>query len=69
MNILDIYALPEFYEQAEFMRTTKSALVVQEDVFIMDELKFYENVCINRGYNIKIFLNLDEGLKWLLDNE
>jgi hypothetical protein len=41
------------------------ALVVKEE---RKEIgKFFENVAVNRGLDVRCFTDRDEGLKWLLD--
>lgn len=66
VNIADIFQFPELYEQLGMQRKSKIAVVVSDVEIKTDELQFYETICLNRGWNIKIFLKEKEAIKWLL---
>ena len=66
VNIADIFQFPEVYEQLGMQRKNKIAVVVSDVEIKTDELQFYETICLNRGWNIKIFLKEKEAIKWLL---
>lgn len=42
----------------------KIAIIVSKEE-IADNMKFAENVAINRGIDIKVFTSVNEGIKWL----
>ena len=49
-------------EMAQSLRPFKVAAVVQE---ITEDLSFFENVAINRGFNVHVFDDIDKAIEWL----
>lgn len=43
----------------------KAAIIIKEDQSTADDLKFAENVAVNRGTVLKLFKSRDEALEWL----
>ena len=66
VNLSDIFQFPELYEQMGMDRKSKIAVLVSEMEVKTEELDFYETVCLNRGWNIRIFLKKTEAIEWLL---
>jgi hypothetical protein len=42
---------------------TQAALVDLEE--FRDQYRFFENVAVNRGFNLRIFPNVEDALQWL----
>lgn len=61
----DLYTLPEFYESIGIPKTIKAAVLVSEQTPRIDDIAFFETVCRNRGYDVKLFTSRDEALAWL----
>ena len=68
-KITDIYQFPEIYEQFGLTKMSKIAVLVSAKEVSTEQLTFYENICINRGWQIKIFLKKESALEWLEKNE
>ena len=69
LSILQIYELPDrirtiFTSFGINVGLYKRANVVAKD---WDEYIFHENVMINRGQKEKVFTDMDEAKKWLMD--
>lgn len=59
---LESYDRPTIYENLGFDRITKLASLVSE---INDELRFYETVCRNRGWQMRVFDEYADAAAWL----
>ena len=65
ISIADIFKFPKLYEEAGMsFRSRIAVLILSEDTGI-DDFKFYENVCLNRGYRSRIFFRYEDALEWL----
>jgi hypothetical protein len=69
LSILQIYELPDrirtiFTSFGINVGLYKRANVVAKD---WDEYIFHENVMVNRGQKEKVFTDMDEAKKWLMD--
>lgn len=67
-NISDVFQFPELYEQMGMDHKSKIAVFVSDIEIKTEELHFYETICLNRGWNIKIFLERKKAIQWLLDD-
>lgn len=56
------YERPGIYEELWGDHTIRAAVVFRE---IDEDAKFLENVCRNRGWNVKIFEDYDIAIDWL----
>ena len=61
-NTMSLYKRPERYEQSGLKRSTKAALLLKE---LNKDWLFLEDVCVNRGWNIKLFIDYDAAIEWL----
>lgn len=61
---LSSYDRPKVYKLFRLDHSVHTALVVRE---LNDDMKFYENVCLNRGWNVKIFTDYDAAIDWLAE--
>jgi hypothetical protein len=62
----DIYNMPKTAKRAGVDTQFRRALVVKE---LSSEFYFLETVFINQGHNVRMFMDIDEALHWLLDKE
>lgn len=60
---LDIYNLPKRYAELGIPHQFRMALVVPER--FATNLKFYETVCRNNGYQASVFFDRPSALAWL----
>jgi hypothetical protein len=63
--VTDIYKLPDRYEAAGVPRSIRVAVVVPHDNYKRELFEFYEDVCRNRGYFVKLFENHGAAWEWL----
>lgn len=63
----DIYNTAAFYEEIGAPRENKIALVVPSGTKAEGDLKFYETVCSNRGWQVKMFAERASAMQWLRD--
>jgi len=56
------------YEKLGMDKTTRIAVLVSNIETKAEELHFYENVCLNRGWHIRIFTDRDAAIEWLTGN-
>lgn len=64
-SILNVYDMINMFEKMGIDKNTSEALIMPENKFAADNIKFYETACQNKGYNVKIFYTKEEALKWL----
>lgn len=69
LSILQIYELPDriktiFTSLGTDVSLYRRANIVAKD---LDDYIFHENVMVNRGQNEKVFTDIDEAKKWLMD--
>lgn len=64
-SVFDIYFLLDLYQQFEIPKTIKEAVVFSNEKDNKEKVKFYETASLNKGYNVRIFSNRDEAVKWL----
>ena len=62
---LDIHDLPEFQEKLGTPKSVKIALVLPRTGHKVEDFRFYETVCRNRGYDCKGFSAREAAVKWL----
>jgi len=62
----EIFQMPDFYERVHAHRSNRWALIHPPDPAALKHFKFYENVCRNRGWLVKIFSDHQAALDWLL---
>ena len=67
--ISHIYDLPKFYKEIHFPLSAKVAFLIPVDVsgIFKENFNFFETVCLNNGYNVRLFSKEDEARKWLLE--
>ncbi len=56
------YDRPIKYEEFGLDRSAKLAILLRE---VDDDLKFYETVCNNRGWQVQLFTDYDAAVGWL----
>ena len=64
---LDIYKLPDLYAASGVPRGLRIALIPPHDGFKRQSYQFYEDVCRNRGYFVKLFEGEAEAWTWVRD--
>jgi len=63
----DIFKMPQFYEDAQAHRGSRWALIQPPEGPGLKALRFYETVCRNRGWLVKLFTDRQAAIDWLLN--
>ena len=63
MKTMPAYNRADLYKRLGFDYSQKAALVFKE---LQDDILFYETVCRNQGVNLRVFVDYDEALDWLI---
>ena len=67
-SLIDIYTLPsEQYIEEEADRFGRVAVVPSDSPEVREAARFYETVCINRGWMVQVFEDRGEAVAWLDD--
>ena len=64
VSIFDLYRIPELFHILGVDKKTKLA-IVSNDGNDKKRARFVETVCLNSGYNLKIFKHENEAKEWL----
>ena len=64
-DILDTYHMPNTARETGIENRCKRALIVKE---IPSEFDFLETVFVNRGHQVKMFIDVDIAKQWLLND-
>jgi hypothetical protein len=72
LSVMDLFSIPKnqiIQSQELNVPFTKfrRAVIVPKEQF--DKYKFFENVAVNRAHQIKVFIDLDEAMAWLLQTQ
>ncbi len=60
-----IYEFPKVYESMKLKRGAKCCLLITEGYKNRENARFFETVCNNNGYAVKIFYDKKKALEWL----
>lgn len=63
--ILDVYKLPDLYAARGVPRQVRAAVILPRAGYRLDIYEFYEDVCRNRGYFVKLFEREAEAWEWV----
>ncbi|HON58047.1 MAG TPA: hypothetical protein P5040_03110 [Smithella sp.] len=69
LSTTEIFAIPCEWEAAGVDKESVLAVVVQKNGQSRDDAKFYENVCRNRGWRVRVFDDRDAAIAWLDEQE
>jgi hypothetical protein len=68
--VFDLYDLPNLHESLGLDHRSKGALVLPAaGVPAEEDARFFETVCLNRGWQVKVFSAHREALDWLLNGD
>ncbi|MBI5943065.1 MAG: hypothetical protein HY864_01740 [Chloroflexi bacterium] len=63
LSTLDIYNLPKRYAELNIPHNFRMAVVVSSG--LLNDMKFFETVCLNNGYFVSVFFDKESALAWL----
>ena len=66
-SLFNVYDLVKFLEALNLELIIKEAILLPLSSAACEDLKFYETTARNRGYNVRVFNNRDDAVRWLLD--
>jgi hypothetical protein len=69
MSLFGLYDLPELYEDQDLQRPVFIAVLPPASEAGKGLVDFYETVCLNRGWTVRIFGQRQEALDWLLGDK
>ncbi len=64
-SIASLYDLPGLYDDEGLTRNVRIAFVEPARRELHELAVFYENVCVNRGWQLRRFAGRDDALAWL----
>jgi hypothetical protein len=67
LSIADVYKLPEIYSALHAPRLARLAMLVPTDHYRMEIYQFYEDLCVNRGFFVKLFDDAASAKAWLTE--
>jgi hypothetical protein len=62
LSMADFFNAPRIASDKVFDRTWKRAIIVKKKT---DKLSFFETTSLNQGFQVKVFLTIEDALKWL----
>ena len=67
VSTVGLYDLPAVYEKAGVDRRVVCAAILYnaKDKALANDVHFYETVCINNGWKVKMFSDRQEAIRWL----
>jgi hypothetical protein len=65
----EILSIPDLWESIGTPRTYRLAVLIPKDESLHEDIKFFENVCRNRGWQTKLFDKKEDAIEWLLKNK
>lgn len=70
IGTVDLFSIPaEYFVSKQSSRRTRVGLVLPQEPKAREDARFYETVCLNRGWQFKAFEQRHEALKWLIMTE
>jgi hypothetical protein len=67
-SVVDLFSLISNFSQNGVARSMKEAILLPTSSDAVGNAEFYKTACVNRGFNVRIFSERPEALKWLLDH-
>ncbi len=65
-STIEIFEMPAMYEELGAPRSAKVAIVMPQSSPSAADIRFLETVCVNRGFNVRIFSGEKPAVEWLL---
>lgn len=65
-STLGLHGLPALFEELGFERTSRGALILPPlGTAEAEDAHFFETVCYNRGWQVKVFTDRQDAIDWL----
>ena len=69
VSTTEIYQMPQFYDEVKGNRKSRIALILPPSGQIRKDVKFYETVCRNHGWDVKAFDKRRDATDWLIQKD
>ena len=66
--ILDVYKLPDLYSAQGLSRQVHAAVIMSREGYRREIYEFYEDVCRNRGYFVRLFEQEQDAWNWVRES-
>ena len=64
-TIFEIFYLPALYDKLGANRVNKLGIIVPTSADENENYEFYETLCVNRRWNVKLFSDKHDVIEWL----
>lgn len=68
LPILDVYKLPDLYSAQGLSRQVHAAVIMSREGYRREIYEFYEDVCRNRGYFVRLFEQEQDAWNWVRES-
>lgn len=69
LKLMEIYDFTDLYEKLGVDATSRIAVLARPDPAKQHKFDFYETICQNRGFSVKLFADRDAALTWLMRDQ
>jgi len=69
LSTLDIHEVPDQWDELQADQRNKLALVVPEVGKTWRDAQLYETLCVSRGWKVRVFVQRNSAIDWLLGVE
>ena len=66
LDTLELFDFPKMYERVGLPKSHKLAILMSEELAASEGVEFFETVCRNRGWQIRVFSARESAFQWLL---
>ncbi len=66
IDISVIISIPGFWDRFGAPRTNRLAVLISKDETLHKDFIFFETVCLNRAWNVRLFEKKEDAHEWLL---
>ena len=66
-SVFDLYFLADVLIAHNLGHKIKEALVLPMQPDLIEDIKFWETTCFNRGIKVRVFNSREQAVKWLLE--
>jgi hypothetical protein len=61
-----LYELPDAYRQMSIPLKTRLGILASSKESEQESIRFYETICVNRGWTVKVFYQEGDAIDWLM---
>lgn len=69
LKLMELYDFPDLYERMGVDHKSRIAVVAQPSPAKKHKFDFFETICQNRGFSVKVFNDKDNALAWVMGNQ